>query len=101
MGKASKLKFNIDDLTEQAAALREVADGIDSARTELTDKVETLQGEWVSGASTEFFSTYNDEWLPSLNSCCDMLESLASALETAVREYEPLEQEYNRLDLDV
>lgn len=96
---ADRLRYNIDDLEEQARSMRDVAEKLEGAKSDLKANLETLRGDWVSGASTKFFSSIDSDWESAVSHYVEMLRDLADALEEAAGKYDPLEDEYRKITL--
>lgn len=96
---ADRLQFNVDDLTDQATALRDIASDLEDAGEKLSDNLDGLRSKWVSDASTKFFSSIDGDWKTAVAHYVELLRELADQLESAARTYEPLEDDYRRISL--
>lgn len=96
---ATKIKYNLEDLERQALVIEGIAQNLEEARTKLKTNLDTLKGEWVSDASTKFFSDIDSDWDTAVQHYIEMLEELSGALKFAAGKYEPIEGSYNALGL--
>lgn len=96
---ADRLKYNTDDLHQAALSVRVISTNLADARDSLKGNLETLRGEWVSDASTKFFSNIDTDWESAVAHYIEMLDELADALDYAVEQYEPLEDAYDKIEL--
>lgn len=101
MGDISKLVYDTEVLRSQAQAVSDIRSGLFHSAEGLKSQLETLQSEWVSGASDKFFAAIDTNWMTKINAYCEMLDDVSNALKNAADSYEPIEQSYNRLNLDV
>ena len=101
MGDISKLVYDTDILRSQASAVGEIKDDLRDSADQLINQLDSLTSDWVSGAADKFFEEIDISWMAAITDYCDMLEDVSNALENAADQYEPIEQSYNRLNLDV
>ena len=96
---ASNLRFDLNALQNQAEKIQSVSDDLNDAKTRLSNNLETLRSDWVSSASDAFFSTYDTAWITQIEQYCQWLNELSETLSYAASQYEPLEDEYRRIEL--
>ena len=96
---ATKIKYSVADLKQQALFIDGIAQSLEKARTTLRTNLNTLKDQWVSDASTKFFSDIDTDWDTAVGHYIEMLGELAEALRYAANQYEPLEESYNGIEL--
>lgn len=96
---ADKLKYNVDDLADQAKEMREVANRLEKASGDLSSKLDALKRDWVSDASTKFFNSIDGDWKTAVAHYVELLRDLATQLDFAASTYEPLADEYRDISL--
>lgn len=98
---ADALKFNVDDLHAQAKAIDTIRDRLQSSKNSLTSNLRIMQTEWVSDSSKKFFDQYDTSWVQYIDKYCIMLEEVSRELKYAAESYDPLTEEFNRINLNV
>lgn len=96
---SNKLEYNVDDLRKQAEAMGRIADDLEQSHEDLKNNLDRLRGEWVSTASTKFFSTIDSDWETAVRRYVKLLRELQRELNAAAKAYEPLEDDYNGISL--
>ncbi len=95
---ASELRFNLSDLGTQADSIQRISADLNSAKARLSQNLETLRNDWVSSAGDAFFAMYDTTWVDHIDQYCQLLDELSAALRYAASEYEPLVDEYRRIE---
>lgn len=101
MGDISKLAYDTEVLRSQASAVNKIRDDLQSSTDKLISQLDSLTSDWVSGAADKFFAAIDTSWMTAVADYCDMLDDVSRALSEAADSYDPIEQSYNRLNLDV
>lgn len=94
------LCFDTDVFSTVATNLRNDATELETILTDLTEAVEVLKEDWKSKASNKFFELVSDEWASDLGRYADLVDTLASILESAVTTYNDLETAATQLEFD-
>ena len=95
---SNQLKFNTDDLRTQASRLENIEEDLRQCSKDLTSKLADLRKDWQSEAGRAFFNKYDDSWITEIDSQCDKIQQLAGAVKTAANTYQPVEDEFNRIN---
>ena len=83
------IRVDLTQLDETIKAYDTAVTDIKTAFDNLDSAISTLRStDWKSGASTQYFSTYDDSWKQNMIRQQEILEHLKSCLEYARTEYE-------------
>ena len=99
---AKKLIVNIDELILCRDRLKTAADDLKDIQNALHTAIvamDSLDG-WKSTGSSEFLNKYNTSWVAGVNDRYDVMIRMCDHLDTAIREYEPIVEEAEKLNLE-
>ena len=87
----AKLEIDLDQLQITINDYNKSIEEFDKMILDLDNAIEKLKASgWVSGASTQYFSTYKDIWKANMNMHSKILTQLQDCLAQAKPDYESL-----------
>ena len=96
------IKVDLTQLGETIKVYDTAVNDIKTAFSDLDSAINTLKStDWKSGASRQYFSTYDDSWKQNMLSQQEILEHLKSCLEYARTEYEAVYGKVNTLGQNI
>lgn len=98
---ANSISYNTSDIRAQAKQIKKISDDLRNAKTRLRTNLDRVQREWVSDSSKKFFEKYDTSWVEYIDKYCEMLDEMSTELIWAANQYDPLTDEYNRIQLNV
>lgn len=98
----AKLKIDLNQLQQTALDYQESIDEFTVMKKNLLKVIADLKASgWISGASTQYFSTFEDTWTPNMQMHIDILTHLKLCLTQAKTDYDDLYTDIPNLGSDL
>jgi WXG100 family type VII secretion target len=98
----AKLKIDLNQLQQTIKDYQKSIDDFTQMKDNLDHAIEELQTSgWVSGASTQYFSTYKETWKKNMDMHIKILTHLEDCLIKAKADYDELYAEIPNLGVDL
>ncbi|MBU3102397.1 MULTISPECIES: WXG100 family type VII secretion target [Clostridium] len=98
----AKLKIDLNQLHQTALDYQKSIDDFTLMKNNLIHVIAELKASgWISGASTQYFSTFEDTWSPNMQMHIDILIHLKSCLTKAKTDYDDLYSDIPNLGSDL
>ncbi len=98
MGK-NDIKIDLDKLSNAISSYSTIISDFEQAVKDTEDAIKSLKTSgWKSGASTQYFLTYENTWKKNMNKRIKIIKHLKQCLEKAKKEYQDVYDEMTKLD---
>ena len=98
----AKLKIDLNQLQQTSLDYKQSIDDFTLMKTNLDKVIKDLKKSgWVSGASTQYFSTYEDTWKANMDIHLKILTQLEKCLTEAKVDYDDLYADIPNLGADL
>lgn len=96
---SNKIKIDLGKLSTAISNYESIITDFEEAVKQTEEAIKALKSSgWKSGASTQYFLTYENTWKKNMNKRIKIVKHLKKCLEKAKTEYQSIYDEMTKLD---